>query len=117
MKQSHTHPTEPHHDNSYDRLIWLITQNRFTLSEHYLVAKIDIQQQFGSIILPDIAQHETNTATIISIAANLSAENFPIGAHCIPAQHSGRELASKGNARLVLYDTREDIHAVFLDEV
>lgn len=113
---STTSTSMPKFDSSYDRLLWLISQNRFQLSEHFLVARIDIQQQVGSIILPDVAQHETNTATIIVIAANLDKATFPIGAHCIPAQHTGRELASKGNARLVLYDVREDVHAVFIDE-
>jgi co-chaperonin GroES (HSP10) len=100
---------------TYERITALIDQGRFQLLEAQLVARIDLRQSYGSILLPDQAQSETNTATIVCIASDLEGTDFKVGRKVLPIQHAGRELCSKGNERLVLYDTKEDLHAVFVD--
>ena len=111
----HTPPTVSY-ESTFDYTLDVIKNGHLHLAEHKLVGRIDVKQTHGSIILPDSAQHELNTATIVLIADNLAKADFPIGAHFIPAQASGLELCSKGNDRLVVYDVREDIHGIFLLE-
>jgi hypothetical protein len=101
---------------TFERITALIAQKRFDLMADQLVARIDIQQTYGSLLLPDVAQNETNTATIVVAADNLDAELFAPGRKVLPIQHEGRELCSKGNERLVLYDATKDLHAVFVDD-
>jgi len=105
-----------HYESAFDYNLALIKNGHLKLSDDLLVARIDIKQTHGSIILPDSAQLEQNTATILCVASNLSAADYPLGAHIIPDQSKGRELVSKGNERLVIYDVKTDIHAVFLPE-
>lgn len=103
-------------ETNYDRIIDQIRTHKFHPSEHTLVAQIDIQQQHGSILLPDCAQSETNTAKIICIADNLDKDLYTPGLHIIPVQSAGRELCSKGNHRLVIYDVRTDLNAIVTED-
>lgn len=99
----------------HDSILAHIAANTFQLADSHLVVRIDIQQQYGSIILPESAQNERDTATIIHRAANLNADDFPIGAHILPVSSAGRELAEQGTSRLVLY-ALEDLIAIFVDD-
>lgn len=101
---------------TFERITALIDQDRFQLLDDQLVARIDLRQTYGSILLPDQAQSETNTATIVCTASNLDSKLYKPGVKVLPIQHSGRELCSRGNERLVLYDVTEDLHAVFVDD-
>jgi len=101
---------------TFERITALIAQKRFELMADQLVARIDIQQTYGSLVLPDMAQNETNTATIVVAADNLDPKLYRPGSKILPVQHEGRELCSKGNERLVLYDVTKDLHAVFVDD-
>jgi len=110
-----TNPTT-HYESAFDYHLDLIKNGHMKLADDLLVARIDIKQSHGSIILPDSAQIEQNTATVMCIASNLDPLDYPIGAHIIPDQSKGRELVSKNNDRLVIYDVKTDIHAVFLPD-
>ena len=103
-------------ETNFDRILDQIRTHKFHPSDHTLVAQIDLQQQHGSIILPDSAQTETNTAKILCIAANLDPELYKPGLHIIPVQSAGRELCSKGNHRLVLYDVRTELNAIVTED-
>ena len=105
-------PKDDNFETNYDRILTAIHEHRFHPADNNLVAQIDIQQQHGSIILPDSAQVELNTAKIICLADNLDAGLYKPGLHVIPVQHAGRELCSKGNHRLVIYDVTTDLHAI-----
>jgi len=105
-----------HYESAFDYQLALIKNKHLHLADDLLIARIDIKQTHGSIILPDSAQLEQNTATILCVAKNLDSKDYPIGAHIIPDQTKGRELVSRGNERLVIYDVKTDIHAVFLPE-
>jgi len=110
----HIEPTT-HYESAFNYNLALIKNGHLHLADDLLVALIDIKQSHGSIILPDSAQLEQNTATIVCIASNLDPLEYPLNAHIIPDQNKGRELVSKGNERLVIYDVKTDIHAVVLE--
>jgi len=115
MNTKHTKDLK-HYESAFDYHLDLIKNGHFKLQDDLLVARIDVKQMHGSIILPDSAQIEQNTATVMCIAENLDPKDYPIGAHIIPDQSKGRELVSKNNDRLVIYDVKTDVHAVFLPE-
>lgn len=101
---------------TFERISELIKQNRFQLMDNQLVARVDIVQSYGSILLPDKAQSETNTATLVLAASNLDSKLYHPGVKLLPIQSAGRELCSRGNERLVLYDVETDLHAIFVDD-
>lgn len=100
---------------TFERISELIRQDKFTIFDDQLVARIDLIQQVGSILLPESAQSETNTATIVLAADNIKAD-FPRGAHIIPVQSGGRSLCENQRERLVLYDVKTEVHALITDE-
>lgn len=92
----------------------LIASNRFHPVPESFVARIDLIQQRGLIILPTSAQLETDTATIVALGSNLP-DYLAIGTRVLPHTHSGLSIFEDSSQRLVSYKLK-DIQAVFTPE-
>lgn len=80
-----------------------------------VLARIDIVQSSGLLVLPPSAQYETSTASVLAVGPDAPSYLTP-GCRVLPHQHRGLEVLSDGSSRYVMYKL-EDLQAVFLETV
>lgn len=78
-----------------------------------LLVRIDRIQTFGSLILPESAQTETSTGTIVAFGPDLP--DYVIeGRKLLPHSQAGLEVYGDSSVRYVMYSL-EDIQLLFED--
>lgn len=106
-------PKQSPETTTFETTADLIRQSRLKPTPGRLLCRLDLQQQYGSLLLPPSAQFETATAVIIRLGDDLPFY-LQEGLRVLPHEHSGLEVAQVQHSRYIIYELK-DLQAVFLE--